>query len=365
MAKGEKLTFQPDYAIAPGLTLAETLEAMGMTQAELSKRAGLTPKTINGIVKGKEPLTSETALRLQRSLGIKASFWNRLETNYREALAAQEESHRLEQWSDWAKTVPYKALARLGVVPFTSDKRELVAALLDFFGVSSPGAWWELWAKPAAAFRSSPTFASHPGAVAAWLRMGELEAQRLTCQSYSEADFRVVLRKARGLTKQDPKDFCPALAEMAAVAGVAVVFIPELPGLRLSGATRWIKDRALIQLDLRHKRNDQLWFTFFHEAGHILLHGKRDIFLEGDQGLDAQKEDEANRFACDWLIPPKEYRRLLDEAGANRISSRRIENFADRIGVHPGIVVGRLQHEKIIGFNQQNELIQRLAWSNN
>ena len=77
-----------------------------------------------------------------------------------------------------------------------------------------------------------------------------------------------------------PTGICPLCAH----AGVAVVFVQELPNTGISGSTQWLTPtKALVQLSLRYKTDDQLWFTFFHEAGHILAHGKRQVFLETDQ----------------------------------------------------------------------------------
>jgi hypothetical protein len=169
-----------------------------------------------------------------------------------------------------------------------------------------------------------------------------------------------VLEQARVLTREPPEVFQPALVAACASAGVAVVFVPELPKTGVSGATRWLTaDKALIQLSLRYKSDDQLWFTFFHEAGHVLLHGKRDVFIEGD-AMDDAKEQEANRFAADHLIPPVALRRLLM---GGRPTLAQIETFAQEIGIAPGIVVGRLQKERVLEHRIGNGLKRRLCWA--
>ncbi len=352
--------YEPDYAIAPGETLQEALEALGMPQAELAERTGLTPKTINLIVKGTAPITPATALQLERVLGVPAGFWNSREVQYREALARRDEIARLEQQVPWLGKVPFEAMAKLGWIARHPEPAVQLREVLGFFGMASVEQWEAFWASPGAAFRASEAFVKDPGAVAAWLRKGELQAQSITTKPYEARRFKAALKRARALTAEPPEVFCDELASACAEAGVAVTFVRELPRLRTSGATRWLSpSKALIQLSLRYKTDDHLWFTFFHEAAHILLHGKREVFLEDDT-LDTEKEREANRMAADLLIPPQDYRALI--AGHTHFSKTAIRGFAKRIGIAPGIVVGRLQHDGRLPMTHCNDLKRRFRW---
>jgi len=358
MADRKDLEYAPDYAVPPGETLLETIDALGMTQADLAARTGRTLKTINEIIKGKAPIRPETALQLERVLGIPASFWNNRDCNYREALARLEEKDRLKSQVRWLRELPVRPMVKLGWIRGFKDKVRQLQELLNFFGVASPDQWRELWGGREVAFRKSPAFESNPGAVAAWLRKGEVDANRLRCAPYDESKFRAALHKIRALTVETPEIFHSALVRLCAAAGVAVIFTPELPGTRVSGATRWLSpEKALIQLSLRYKTNDHLWFTFFHEAGHILLHGKRDVFLETDT-IDDGKEKEANRFASNVLIPPGEYHKFIERGTKNESG---IIHFAERLGIAPGIVVGRLQHDGILPQSYFNDLKIRLV----
>jgi addiction module HigA family antidote len=358
-AMKKRYPHEPDYAVAPGEVLQETIDALGMTQADLAKRTGLSKKTVNQIIQGREPVSHDSALRLERVTGVAARVWNNLEAAYRERLARRQEKERLEQDLDWLGTIPTKELARRGVIPGQERGVGLLQAVLAFFGVNSPREWRAVWDSPQVAFRRSQAFQSDPGAVAAWIRLGELEGQRLACRPFDKDRFRAALEAIRGLTVEGPEAFVPKVRELCAAAGVAVVFTPEIPGARVSGATRWLtSDKALLQLSLRYKTNDHFWFSFFHEAGHILKHGKKEMFVE-DGAEAGAKEEEANRFGEDWLIPRDRAAELP------RLRTRaEIIAFAESVGIAHGIVLGRLQKMGVIGHGcRDNDLKERFQWS--
>ena len=365
MAEIEKNNFKPNYAVPPGETLKETLESLGMTQAELAQRTGRPKKTINEIIKGKAAITPDTAIQLERALGVPASFWNNLERNYQETLARLKEEEQLQSQIKWVKTFPIASLVKKGWLPKLKSDVEKLRALLNFFGVAGVKEWQDLWETSKPSFRKSFAFRDNTAAVAAWLRRGELEAIQVACSPYKESTFLAALNKIRGLTEESPNVFEPALKALCAEAGVAVVFIPELPGTHLYGATRWIgTTKAMIQLSLRGKSDDHLWFTLLHEAGHILLHGKKDVFIEAKgEGCremgGSEKEKEANRFAQDLLVPPDKYQAFL---ACDCFNESDIRRFAREIGIAPGIVVGRVQHEKLIPFSVWNTLKKRFKF---
>jgi addiction module HigA family antidote len=351
--------YVPDYVSPPGETLLETIQALNMTQSELADRTGRPNKTISEIIKGKAAITPDTALQLEKVLGVPASFWTNREMHYRESLARQQEQAHLKQQIEWLKTLPVTAMCKKGWIRRFDNKIDQLQEVLRFFGVASPRAWNEIWCGAQVAFRKSRAFESDPGAVAAWLRMGELDAQSIECKPYEQSAFLDALTAARALTLESPVVFQPRLIEIFATAGVAVTFVPELPGARVCGATRWLNpNKALIQLSLRYKTNDHLWFTFFHEAGHIVKHGKRDVFIESDQDKGA-KESEADLFSADFLIPRNEYNTFVQ---TGIFGEARIRAFSESIGIAPGIVVGRLQHDQKLPPNALNSLKQRYEW---
>ena len=359
MADTMQNQYVPDYLVTPGEVLEEYLETCGMTQAELAIRTGLTKKTINEIIKGKSPITPETALKLERSLGRPAHFWNNLEMQFQEDRTRLAEKDRLQSCLDWLKKVPVNAMTRLGWIPKKPDKVSQLEEVLRFFGVASPEQWVNVWREYQIAYRQTHRFETCAESVSAWLRKGEIQARQIPCEKFDKKRFQEALEDTRGLTRETPQVFRPRLVELCASAGVAVVFVPELPKSGVYGATRWLGEKAVIQLSLRYKSNDHLWFTFFHEAGHIIKHGRKEIFVEGN-GLDGVKEEEANAFARDKLIPPATLRRFLAKW---KRSNEEIEIFSRQIGIAPGIMVGRLQHDGALLKSHGNKLKVFYLWS--
>jgi HTH-type transcriptional regulator/antitoxin HigA len=375
MAAKPLRAFTPDFAVPPGETVLEVLESLGLTQIELAERTGRPKKTINEIINGHAAITPETALQLERVLGVEAAFWTSLEGEYRGALAKRAERERLAQQVGWLRELPVKAMIKAGWIEAKSSTVEQLEVVLSFFGVASVESWGDVWRdyRGAVAFRESATFESDFGAMTAWLRRSELEGRAITTAPYDAVAFKVALAEIRGLTTEDPSVFCPRMVDRCAAAGVAVVFVPEVPHLRVCGATRWLSsEKALIALTLRYKRDDHLWFTFFHEAAHILLHGKRSVFVEENQHTRstsdarsandvAQQEEEANRFSRDFLIPPADYAQFKLRHSFGKDS---IRTFAKQVGIAPGIVVGRLQHDEILPYpTPLNRLKQSFAWA--
>ena len=352
--------YTPDYLVTPGEVLSDYLDGLSMTQAELATRTGLTKKTINEIIKGKAPITPETALKLEHSLGRPAHFWNNLETQYQEDRSRLAEEKRLRSHLDWLKKVPVAHMIKLGWIAKTTDKISQIKEILRFFGVASPEQWKTVWLEYQVAYRQTQRFETCAESVSAWLRKGEIEAGKISCQPFDKNRFSEVLDNIRELTVKPPHMFQQGLVELCASAGVAVVFVPELPQTGVYGATRWLGEKAIIQLSLRYKSNDNLWFTFFHEAGHIIKHGRKEIFIEGN-GLDDEKEEEANAFAKDRLIPPAEYKRFVSSWDGRSLGP--IVSLASRIRIAPGIVIGRLQHDKRLPNSHGNKLKVFYCWS--
>jgi addiction module HigA family antidote len=352
--------YVPDYLVTPGEILEEYLEYAGITQASLADRTGLSKKTINEIVKAKSAITAETALRFERTLGRPAHFWSNLERQYQEDKTRLADKIRLEEYLHWLDLFPVNEMAKLGWIEKCKEKVRQLDALLRFFAVASPQQWETIWVRELqVAFRKTEISKKDTAITSAWLRRGEIEAHQQQCAQYDKQKFQDSLAKIRMLTTEAPNIFIPKLESICAVAGVAIVFVPALPKLGVYGVTRWINDKYIMQLSLYGKSNDQLWFTFFYVVCHIIKHLRRELFIE-KKGIEDEKEKEAHVFARDNLIPPEKLRQFL--SSVFRPTIPQIKKFAADIGIAPGIVVGRLQHDKVLPMNYGNDLKVWYKW---
>jgi len=217
--------------------------------------------------------------------------------------------------------------------------------LLAFFGALSLADVEST--RAAASFRITPGAKSNAWPLAAWVRRGEIAAEdRGRLPRFDHDAFVALLPSVRDLTCTD--DFWPALRDHCASAGVLVLVEPALKNSGANGVTFWRSDDApVIQLSLRYKRTDIFWFTFFHEAAHVLQGYRPEPRIDLDQPhTDDPDELAADRIARDLLIPRDRWSAFRSTGGFGEVAVRR---FAEEIGVHPGIVVGRLQHDGLIG----------------
>lgn len=344
----EPRSWTPDWAVPPGELLHEALQDRDMSQSDLARRMGRPTKTINEIINGKAAITPDTAIQLELTLGISASFWTNLEAAYRAHLARERSESELTSYAKWATAFPLKDLVRHDLIEDAPTRAGTVAALLRYFRVSNPDAWETQWLSPAASFRASPTYESSPFAAAAWLRWGEVLAAHIETAPFDANRLIQVLNEVRPLSRSDLALIHDRIQELFATAGVALVLAPELKGVRLSGAARWLTaDKALIQLSLRHKTDDQFWFSLFHEARHLMRRKRVDFVDDETRKSDESNEDEldADRFARDTLIKPDDYAAFLARGD---LTADSVRAFAKSQQIAPGIVVGRLQRDKRI-----------------
>ena len=332
--------YEPDHVLPPGATLEEILQLRRMTQADLARRTGLSTKHVNQMIKGTASISPEIALRLARATGVPARIWNGLEAAYQEQRSKRQEATALEADTSWLKDLPIRELVKRGWIRSRPDAVDQLREILAFFGVANREAFDTLWSN--VNFRKAQVFQSDPGAVAAWLRIGELTALKIACEPFDRARFVAALHAARQLTlERDPAIWVPELQSQCAAAGVAVVIVQEIPKSRVHGAIQWLApDFALVQLSFRYRVNDIFWFTFFHEGRHVLQQSKKQVFLENTSTADDELERDANDFARSLLIPPQY------ESALRRIESfEDVEHLAADLSIAPGIIVGRLQHE--------------------
>jgi HTH-type transcriptional regulator / antitoxin HigA len=344
------IRYEPDYATHPGELLLEAIEERNMTQLDLARHTAISTKHLNQIIKGKASITAETALRLEQVLGTSAKYWNNLQANFDDHRVRLEARHQADEVADWVmETFPIGELRKRCWLPKGDRGGALALALFKFFGVSSKEGWLKSWGEQRLAFRIS-TSNVKLGALASWVRVVELQAKREALAPYDEQEFQKVLKTIRDATPNPPENAGEWIKSLCATAGVIIVFEPEIAGARASGVAFWSGANAVIGLSGRYKRDDHFWFSFFHEAGHIVLHRKHGRLVDQVDDETTAVEHEANEFAARLLIPVE-----FENGLASLHSERDIEAFARRIGIAPGIVVGRLQRDRK-QFNRWNRL---------
>ena len=353
-------TYTPDYVIHPGEYLEEILEARGIKKRDFAERAGLSVKSVSQIINRKALYSPDVALTFEKILDVNAELWMNMAESYQLFQARRKDEERLknEYTRQWLRRFPTADLKRLGVLPATRRVEVLADSLLRFLGVSDPHTWEEYNLKRVVLYRKSSRFTESDESTAVWLHIATKEAEKIETVVFRKDAFRTVLDEIRTLTVLPAEHFLPRIRELCASAGVAFVTVPELKHTHISGAACWIsQNKAMIAAILRYKTNDHFWFTFFHEAAHILLHGKKPIFLDAERGsAEGEQENEADSYACAFLIPTEEYMAFV---GRGQFYPDHIRDFAGRIGIHPGIVVGRLQHDGLIPYSWHNDLKEK------
>lgn len=341
----------------PGDTIRETIEAIGMSQAELAERIGRPKEKVNDIINGREPISTPTAFQFERVLGIPATFWINREKEYRRQLYELEQELMHEKQYAWIKNFPLNQMQKLGWISTTKNRPELVSTILKYFSIASPEEWKKIYQNKevSVSFRISLANTNSPFAISAWLRRGELQSLEMEIGEFDKRSFKSALPEIKQLSYDMPEGFASRLQHICAKNGVALVFTENLPKAPISGATRWFRNRPLIQLSGRYKFADHFWFSFFHEVAHILLHGKKDIFLTNVRGtdVDQKKEQEADRFASNMLLKDAEFALIKSELP---ITEMEIERFSEKFMTHPGVIVGRLQYEKLLPYSFGNQL---------
>lgn len=353
--------FTPDWLSAPGGTLLDVIEERGMSSKELASLLSISLDRTEKLLAGKESITRDVAKLIAERVGGSEKFWLSREGNYRSNISRLQSAGSIDAAQAWLDELPWQDMQKFGWIPPERNTEDNVSNCLNYFSVKDVTEWRQKYSQflSLVSFRTSFAHKSEPGSVIAWLRYGEMVSDKISCERWNAAKFERALINARRLTrKRDPSSFIPELREICAQNGVALVVAKGPNGCRASGATRFLNgQKAMILLSFRHMTDDHFWFTFFHEAGHLLLHGEKAVFLEDDSDASLKEEHEANLFAQNLLIPPEARSEFLS-LKANKAS---VMKFAIKIGISRGIVVGQLQHQRVLKQNQLNFLKRRYA----
>lgn len=363
--------YQLDYAIHPGEYLEELLEACNMSQKELADRTQISTKHINQIIKGKANVTAKTAIDLEHALDRSAKYWLDLQLNFDEFCERRELVENLKNNLEWIRSFDYAEITNRGFVNPTRDIIQKGLNLLLFFQVASVDAWYRTWVLKAneiycrsGAQTGTDVKDSTIARLASWIRMGQIEALKKVDKypAFQPEVLKANLSRIRDISVVGDADaFTYALTESLKIAGVLIQFVKEVCGMRTYGTSFMVRNNevACIQLCLRGRTNDQLWFSIMHEIYHLVNRGNNKGFLIGHSKNNGE-EAGADEFASEVLIPKEKYSQFV----ANKVfTAQSIITFAKNANIHESIVIGRLQHDHLIGFNILNQLKVKYKWS--
>ncbi len=355
-------SFSPDWVSPPGATVLDLMEERRVSIKDFAIETRRSTNAVARFLNGIEPLTNDWAIQLTQYFGASIDFWLRREEQYRNGLLRLYKEKNQKHAIEWLNEIPTKDMQLFGWIPKSESKEDLLLTIFSFFGVTSVESWRDRYADitESIAYRTSTAFEIKTGSVATWIRQGEILAQEIDCSPWNPKLFRESLPLMRDLTKiSEPQVFLPKLVELCSRCGVAVVIAPLPNGCRASGATKFISsDKALMLLSFRYLSDDQFWFTVFHEAGHLLLHAKDGVFLEGVADSTEKAEAEANNFALSALFT----KAGLEQLKTLTLTNLSIARFARRLGISAGLVVGQLQKMERIPFKHFNFLKRHYKW---
>lgn len=357
-----KIEYKEIIVFHPGYYIKDIIEDMEMTQSEFAKRLNTTNKTLSKLLNGKTPLSGELAKSLSQMLGTSIDVWLNLQEKYDKELYEIQQRKTIDEEIKHLKDLNYKYFEKLNAVPACKNKNEQVIHLRKFLQVSS----LDVLAKQdllVACKTSIPNVElKHVINANAWIQTGINFAKKLKCNSFDRQKLTKYLPEIRQMTIQSPEDFYPRLKQIFNECGIAFIALPYLANSGINGAVKWVNaDKALLLINDRNKHADIFWFALFHEIKHILQQKIKTVYLSYDKrnvkfelgSNNELNEQEADDFARNQLIPDNQYQEFVNNQSYTKNA---ILHFAKNIGIHPCIVLGRLQRDGHIGWNMYSDL---------
>lgn len=343
-------------AFHPGFYIEEIIEELEMTQEEFAKRLDVSAKTISKLVNAQIPLSDDIASKISIMLGISVETLMNLQKTYDLKVLEIEKAQKLNTQKEVVKEIDYNYFVENKILAVAKSIEEKIENLCSYLRVSD----LTLLKKPdlLASFRTSVQTVTEKNIINSnvWLQTAINFGLNKTVDSFDEKKLKAAIPEIRSMTLMDPKDFLPQLEKIFRECGVAFVLLPSLKNCGVNGVVKWYGDKVVLAINDRNSYADTFWFSLFHEIGHILQQKKKKVIIN-DKALSQTGEDlekEADQFARDVLLPQDEYEAFLN-CGPNGITYNRICFFAQRMGIHPGIIIGRLQHDGHIRFSRFTE----------
>lgn len=337
------------FAVPPGSTIKEQIEDRGMTQQELAERMNVSAKHVSKLIRGQVALTEPIAAKLELVLGVSAKFWMNLENIYRINLAKVEDENNMEADTKLLKSFPYKFLeTHKWIGEGAKSQIEKVTNLRKFFGVVQLSLIDKNGIRPDIVFRKLRTTEKSDLAALCWLRKAQIDSEYYELPNFNRDRLENISKDLKKYSRRDFSEIESTLKEKLAQCGVALILLPSVDGSGLQGATFINRNKIVLGLTDRCKDTDRIWFSLYHELGHII---NGDIFSKNKTNEDF--EILADKFAADSLINPNNYSDFIED---NNFTEQAISEFAQKEQIHPGIVVGRLQKDGFLKFSEHNNL---------
>ena len=352
-----KIEYEELIAFHPGYYVKNYIEEQGITQEELAKRLQVTPKYVSDLVNGRINLTDEMVLKLSIVFGTSTTMWLNLNQKFIEKKLEIEKRKQLDAECELVRQIDYKFWVELGLVKATRVATEKVQELQKYFRVSSLSVLSQR--DFLVQYRTSVSDVTDINVINAnaWVQTAINIGSEEQVEVFDKKRLSAAIPEIRSMTVKHPKEFYPRLKELLASCGVALVLLPNLKNCGVNGAVKWLgRDKVILALNDRRKYADTFWFALFHELGHVLQQRIKILLISEQNKADLEMdsllqklETEADAYSRDILIPRAEYDAFLERTDGN-FNVNVITEFAEKINILPGIIIGRLQQEKQLSY---------------
>lgn len=348
----KEVEYKDLIAFHPGSYVEEIVEDLNITQAEFAKRLEVSPKTVSKIISGEDSVSASTANKLAKLTGISLQTWLNLQANYDAKVAEIENAKD----ADERRVCGLIDIKYLKDNHFLENKRylidEKIQKLRALLKLSNLSQLFEFNA--AVSYRRSRTEKDEKSIVLSnvMLELAINDARNATTNKYSKAKLQNALPTIKKMNLKDPKDFYQELKDILLDCGIVLEALPQMTGARLNGATKKFKNGSvLLMITDRNKSSDIFWFSLIHELGHIYY---EDFYSDyDDKEKYEEKERKADTFSSEFFIPRQEYESFKSKGVYTETS---IKYFANSLNILPGIVLGRLQSDKLVEYTDLNRL---------
>lgn len=348
-------------AFHPGYYISDIIEDMGISQAEFAVRVGTTAKNISTLVNGQINLSLDMAKKVSAMTGTSVEMWLNLQEEFDKKIIEIDRAKDLDSQKEVMSEIDYTFFTKIAHLPVTRSISEKIQNLCRYLMIAD----LRILQQPdfLVNYRTGvPTFnAKNAINSRAWLQTAINVSRSIVTEPYSAEKLKSYLPELRSMTIKSPEEFVPRMQEIFSQCGIAFVLLPHLKNSGINGAVKWVNnDRVVLAMNTRGAYADKFWFTLFHEIKHVFQQKLKTVFISSSnddfENINAQLENDADRFSSDYLIPPEKLRQWHPNTFT---TDREICAFASSINIHPGIVAGRLQHEKIIPENRCTRLKER------